>query len=174
MLLMPPPLKVAMVRTMINHHLRLGLLGVVAIVVCTMAGVAGCSRMHRHHVAAMLNVGTLPASVSDIDCASFGVTDVLERCAFSIAPPDLDALLRGYRYVEAIACRSGGPVGMPCLDEKERAQSSHSYCCGPKVGPEFPIARTFMTNPEEFEHGGTIAVLTDSSGSRVMVDLYIE
>lgn len=172
---MPPPLKVVTVRPMKNHHnIRLGLLGVVAIVVCTIAGVAGYSRTQRYHVGAMLNIGTLPASVSDIDCASFGITDVLERCAFRIAPADLNALLRGYRYVEAVGCRSGGPVGMPCLDEKERAQSSHSYCCGPKVGPEFPIARAFTANPEEFEHGGTIEVLTDGSGSRAMVDLYIE
>ena len=130
--------------------------------------------MDRHHIAAMLNVEKLPASVSDIDCASFGFTDVLERCAFTIAPADFNALLGGYKYVEAAPCEPGDPVNAPCLDAKERAQSSHTFCCGPKVGPDFLISHTFIVSPKEFEHGGTVTVLADRSHSRAMVDLYVE
>lgn len=138
------------------------------------AGVAGCRAMDRHHVATMLNIATLPASVSDIDCASFGFTDVLERCAFKVSRSDLHTLLGGHRFDEAVACSPAGLIGRPCLDPKERTQTSHTYCCGPKVGPDFVVAHTFIARPKEFEHGGTITVLTDSSRTKAMVDLYIE
>lgn len=122
----------------------------------------------------MLNIATLPASVSDIDCASFGFTDVLERCAFKVSPSDLKTLLGGYRFDEAVACPPGAPVGSPCLDAKERAQTSDTYCCSPKVGPDFAIAHTFIASPNEFEHGGTVTVLTDRDRTHAMVDLYLE
>jgi hypothetical protein len=60
-----------------------------------LAGVAGCGVSDHQRVAGMLNIAPLPASISDIDCASFGFTDVEMRCAFKIAPADFDALLAG-------------------------------------------------------------------------------
>jgi hypothetical protein len=151
----------------------------VAIAACSalligVSGVAGCRAMDRHHVATMLNIAALPASLSDVDCASFGFTDVLERCAFKVSRADLNTLLGGYRFDEDVACPPAGPIGRPCLDPKARRQTSRTYCCGPKVGPDFVVAHTFIASPKEFEHGGTVTVLTDSSRTRAMVDLYIE
>ena len=91
-----------------------------------------------------------------------------------IAPADVHTLLSGYRYVEAVACRSDGPVGVPCLDAKERSQSSHTYCCGPQVGVDFPIAHTFVATPKDAENGGSITVLLNRTRSLAMVDLYVE
>ena len=137
-------------------------------------GDVACRATDRQHVAIMLNIGRLPVSVSDIDCASFGFTDVLERCAFGIAPADVHTLLSGYRYVEAVACRSDGSAGSPCLNANERSQSSHTFCCGPHVGVNFSISHTFVATPEDAEHGGSITILLDRTRSLAMVDLYVE
>lgn len=137
-------------------------------------GIAGCRVMDRNNVAVILNITQVPASVSEIDCASIGFTDVLQRCTFNISPADFNLLLVGYRYLEPSVCLSGSPVGVPCLDPETIPQSSHTFCCGPELGPDFPIAHTFTASPREFEHGGNVTVLTDRSQSLVMVDLYIE
>ena len=153
---------------------RLVIIAACLLTMASLVGVFGFRALHRHHVATMLNIAQSPASVSDIDCASFGVTDVLERCAFRIAPADFDALLAGYRYIEPAPCAPGTPVGVTCLADEQRMRSSHTYCCGPKVGGDFPIAHTFVANPKEFAHGGSITVLADGSRSHVMADLYVE
>ncbi|WP_448664102.1 hypothetical protein ACG3SL_05325 [Sphingomonas sp. CJ20] len=122
----------------------------------------------------MLNIARLPGSVSNIDCESFGFTDVLERCAFTVSPSDFHVLLGGYRFVEAVACPAAGPAGRPCLGARAHTQTSHTYCCGPKVGPDFVVAHTFIASPKAFENGGTVTILTDSARTNAMVDLYIE
>lgn len=138
------------------------------------AGAAGCRALDRRHVAAMLNIENVPPSLSDIDCASFGFTDVLERCAFKIAPAEFDALLAGYSYVEPASCKTFKSSAEPCLASGPQVQSSHNFCCGPKVGSDFLVAHTFVANPERFEHGGSVVVVADRSRSLVMVDLYVE
>ncbi|MBB4611186.1 hypothetical protein [Sphingomonas yabuuchiae] len=138
------------------------------------AGVAGWRAMERRHVSTMLNIATLPASVTDIACASFGFSDVLERCTFRAASSDISALLRGYRFHTTRSCSSAGPgVGGPCL-ETTGPETSHNYCCGPAIGPDFPISHIYVAEPKEFDHGGMVTLLTDKSRTRVMVDLYIE
>ena len=137
-------------------------------------GVIGCRALNRSHVAKMLKIARLPASVSRIDCASYGFTDVLERCAFKIAPADFDALLRGYRYIEPAPCGSESPVGVPCDDPMTHPRTSHSYGGGPAVGRDFTVAHYYVATPKEFEHGGNVTVFADASRSAVMIDLYIE
>ena len=137
-------------------------------------GVVGCHALNRSYVAKMLNIAELPASVSGIDCAGYGFTDVLVRCAFKIAPADFDALLRGYQYIEPAPCSSASPIGVPCDDPKSHPRTSHSYGGGPAVGPDFAVARYYVATPKEFEHGGNVTVLANASRSAVMIDLYIE
>ncbi|WP_294202445.1 hypothetical protein [uncultured Sphingomonas sp.] len=139
-----------------------------------LSGIAGWHATERRHVSTMLNIATLPASVTDIACTSFGLSDVLERCAFRASSADIGALLRGYRFTAARSCASAKPdAGGPCLEPPGR-QTSHNYCCGPAIGPDFPVAHIFVPQPREFDHGGMVTVLTDKSRTRVMVDLYIE
>ena len=137
-------------------------------------GVVGCRALNRSHAAKMLNITELPASVSDIDCASYGFTDVLERCAFKIAPADFDALLRGYQYIEPAPCSSATPIGVPCHDPKTRPRRSHTYGGGPAVGHDFTVGHDYVATPKEFKHGGDVTVLANASRSTVMIDLYIE
>jgi hypothetical protein len=121
----------------------------------------------------MLNIAELPASVSGIDCKSYGFTDVAERCGFNVAPADFAALLRGYQYIEPAPC-SESLGGVICVDPKERPRMSHSDDKGPVVGRDFAVAHHYVATPKEFEHGGSVTVLADVSRSAVMVDLYIE
>lgn len=122
----------------------------------------------------MLNIAALPASASGVDCVSYGFTDVLERCAFKIAPAEFDALLRGYQYIEPAPCSSKSPVGVPCDDPKTRPRTSHSYAGGPAVGHDFAVAHYYVAPPKEFEHGGSVTVLANATRSAAMIDLYIE
>jgi hypothetical protein len=138
------------------------------------AGLVGCRALDRSHAANMLNIAELPASVAGIDCASYGFSDVLERCSFSIAPADFSVLLGGYKYVEPAPCSSDSPAGVPCDVPETHPRSSHSYGGGPAVGRDFAVAHYYVANPKEFEHGGNMTVLANASKSEVMIDLYIE
>jgi hypothetical protein len=138
------------------------------------AGVVGCRALSRSHAAKMLNIAELPASVSGIDCASYAFTDVLERCAFKIAPADFNALLRGYQYIESAPCSSDSGVGVPCDDPKSHPLTSHSFGVGPAVGRDFAAAKYYVATPKEFEHGGNVTVLANATRSEVMIDFYIE
>jgi hypothetical protein len=138
------------------------------------AGVVGRRAMERRHVSTMLNIATLPVSVGDIACASFGFSDVLERCTFRAASSDINSLLRGYRFHTARSCSATEPdVGGPCLGTAG-PETSHNYCCGPAIGPDFPISHIYVAEPKEFDNGGMVLVVTDKRRTRVMVDLYIE
>jgi hypothetical protein len=153
-------------RTILAIMLILALVGV--------AGIAGYRLQQRQYLAKMLNIGKVPASVSAIDCASFGLTDVLERCAFKVAPSDFDSLLTGYRFDNMRACHADSPKSESCIATEAGPRTSHGYCCGPPVGGDFVIASEYGATPLEFEYGGHVAVIADRSRSQVMVDLYIE
>jgi hypothetical protein len=146
---------------------------VIAIAVL-LSGVVACRALNRSQAAKMLNIEKLPASVSGIDCTSYGLTDVLERCAFKIAPADFDALLCGYQYVEPAPCSSTSSIGVPCDDPKTHPRTSHSYGGGPAVGHDFAVGHYYVATPKEFERGGDVTVLSNASRSSVMIDLYIE
>lgn len=125
----------------------------------------------RHHLATMLKIASLPQSVKEIDCASFGVTDVLERCSFELAPADFPKLLAGYKFQVPQVC---GPDQIGLCVDKADAGMSHAYCCGPKTGQNFHIATTYIATPDDAPHGGSLKILSDKSKQKVMVELYIE
>jgi hypothetical protein len=126
---------------------------------------------HRHHVGTMLNLEKLPQSIRRVDCASFGVTDVLERCSFEVEPNDFPILLSGYKFEVPQVCRTGRS-GL-CVDKTD-AGMAHDYCCGPKTGENFHIATIHIATPRDAPHGGTLTILTDASKRRAIVDLYVE
>lgn len=136
------------------------------------AGLFACAVHTRNHAAELLNIAALPPSASEIECASWGFTDVLERCSFQIEPADFQDLLSGYRFVVPPICPKTGSDGS-CV-ERADAGMSHDHCCGPKVGPNFHIATAFYAKPPEFEHGGQVGIVTDASRRHVLVDLYRE
>jgi hypothetical protein len=128
--------------------------------------------MDRAHLKELLNLPALPASVSNLDCESFGFTDTLERCAFEVSPADFPKLLAAYPYEAVPFCRDG-PEDRICVGRKE-PETSHNLCCGPPVGTDFAIAETYVTSPPEFQQGGSITVVADASRRHVMVDVYVE
>ena len=130
-------------------------------------------RLDRHHVTTMLKLTELPASVSDIECASYGFTDVLERCAFAVDASDFEPLLDGYDFSSEQICSSElNPAR--CIDSEGAPITNHTFCCGPVVGSDFPVAQIYVANPSTFEHGGSVTVITNSEQTLAMVDLYIE
>lgn len=134
-------------------------------------GLYGWRVVTRDHVAANLNIPALPASATKVECADSGVwTDVVERCAFEIAPADFSRLLSGYHFALLPVCDDLRTAGA-CVD---RLPMSHDYCCGPSIGANFRVAAVFFAQPPEFEHGGSVTMVTDVSRRHVMVDLYIE
>jgi hypothetical protein len=144
-----------------------GLIGMLGV-----AGTYGCRQMDRNHLAEMLDLETLPASVSDLDCESFGWTDVLERCAFAVSQGDFPKLLKAHQYQSILLCRDR-PAEPVCF-KQEGPETSHGFCCGPRVGRDFRIDAIYLAQPAEFEHGGAITVVADTTRQQVMVDLYIE
>ena len=128
--------------------------------------------MDRTHLTELLDLPGLPASVSNLDCESFGFTDTLERCAFDVSPNDFSKLLAAHPYEPVPLCRDR-PNDRICAGQKE-PETSHNICCGPRVGTDFPIAAIYVTTPPEFEHGGSISVVADATKRHVMVDVYVE
>ncbi|MGC6331487.1 hypothetical protein [Rhizorhabdus sp. FW153] len=147
------------------------LIGLILLGIGGLAAVSGWNLNTRHHIATMLNVEKLPQSISVVDCASFGVTDVLERCSFQISADDFPKLLSGYEFQVNQNC-DVGKNGF-CVNTAD-AGTAHDYCCGPKLGDNFDIATTYIATPRDAPHGGSLTILTDTEKRRVMIDLYIE
>jgi hypothetical protein len=135
------------------------------------AGLYGCEVAARGHVADNLNIPSLPASATKIACVDSGLmTDVVDRCAFEIDSADFSRLLAGYRFAQLPVCTQLRTAGA-CV---ERLPMSHEYCCGAPIGANFQVAAVFSARPPDFEHGGSVTVVTDASRRHVLVDLYIE
>jgi hypothetical protein len=134
-------------------------------------GLYGCEATTRRHVAANLNIPALPPSATKVACVDSGLwTDFVERCAFEVDPADFTRLLAGYHFALLPVCsqmRTGGA----CV---ERLPMSHDYCCGAAIGGNFRVAAVFSASPAEFEHGGSVTVVTDASRRHVFIDIYIE
>jgi hypothetical protein len=111
----------------------------------------------RRHVADMLDISELPSSARNIDCASFGVTDVLERCSLELEARHFAGLLAGHRY-----------------ESVSETKMAYQLCCGPEVGEDFRVARLYLSTPSDAPYGGSLTVAVDAARRRVMVDLYIE
>lgn len=111
----------------------------------------------RQMVGNLLRLDTVPPSLANAQCESWGATDVLSTCAFDIEPADFPSLLTGWRFVEGAA--SGG---------------SYRFSGGPKVGREFPVTTEYSATPPEFTNGGRISLVTNKERSRVQLDYYEE
>jgi len=110
----------------------------------------------RQTIKHILNVSSLPRSLSVVGCESPFTTDVLITCVVNIDPIEFSSLLGGYEY-------------------KWSAVSKTSYeVVGPRIGNEFSIANLYSVEPPGFEHGGFVRVYSDKSKSLVLLDLYIE
>lgn len=107
---------------------------------------------------ATLAIRPLPQRVQTLECESYGFTDVLATCAFTIDPVGFPALLRGRTFNE-----------VPC-----DGRDSWTFTGGPRVGPQFPLSACYTAEPPDFEHGGFVRVATDAGRTRVITDLYIE
>ncbi|WP_192954796.1 hypothetical protein [Gallaecimonas mangrovi] len=114
-------------------------------------------RYERQMIASILNITSVPDSLSVVECESWGLTDVLTTCAVDVNPSDFPKLLSGYNYIES---RTDG--------------SSHNVGGGPKVGPEFTVAVEYMVQPKEFTHGGHVMVVADEKRKHAIVDIYVE
>jgi len=107
-------------------------------------------------VAYMLNIPAPPKSIHVIGCETGNITDVIITCAVEIDPSEFPLLLAGHTYTE-------------------HQDSGTSYTVGiPKLGPEFPVSKQYISYPTEFKNGGAVRIFTDREKKRAVVDLYIE
>ncbi|WP_126172729.1 hypothetical protein [Altericroceibacterium xinjiangense] len=112
----------------------------------------------RQIIGSLLRLESVPASLRNAECESWGFTDVLTTCAFEIDPADFPALLTGWSFTRTAA--EGG---------------SYHFSTGLKVGPEFPVATQFsILNPPAFPHGGQVLLVADAAKSRAQIDYYEE
>lgn len=111
----------------------------------------------RRTLAGILNV-RLPPGVQDIECRSYGFTDVLATCSFSMNGGAFPNLMEGWEFATA-----------PC-----RSNSSHELTGGPNIGPVFAVHVCYRATPAEFEHGGSVFVAVNEQGTLGIADLYIE
>lgn len=134
---------------------------IVVVAILLVAGVtvtAICNARQKHLVAMLLRLETSPSSLRNVDCESWGWSDVLTTCAFEIDPIEFPRLLSGWQLVEAPA--NG---------------SNYSFSSGPKVGKEFTVVAEYsITDPKDFTHGGRISLVTDKSRTRWQLDYYEE
>jgi hypothetical protein len=109
-------------------------------------------------VTSLLRLKSMPSSVRNAECGSWGITDVLTTCTFEIDPTDFPALMNGWQFKRT---RDGG--------------GSYSFANGSKVGTEFPVAVAFtVIDPPAFPHGGSVILVANRSRSRAQVDYYEE
>lgn len=116
--------------------------------------------MARQDLAKILAIERIPASVRDIKCVHYGVTDQLTRCAFRFEPQDAAPLLAGCPFNEA----------------RERVGRTIHDDAHPKVGPNFVVATAHlcMLAPDEAPRGGILHFSVDRTQTFGTVDLYIE
>lgn len=112
----------------------------------------------KHIVTTLLRLETSPSSLKNVECESWGFTDVLTTCAFEIDPVEFTSLLSVWQ-----------------LDEKSVSGNNYSFSGGPKVSSEFMVAVEYSnTDPKDFPHGGRISLVADNSRSKWQVDYYEE
>lgn len=112
----------------------------------------------RHLVGTLLRLESVPTSIRDAECESWGLTDVLTTCYFQIDPAEFPALLNGWAF-----------------QEKNARGGIYSFSTGPKLGPDFPIAARFsVQNPTEFKNGGQVILVVNATRSKVQVNYYEE
>lgn len=112
---------------------------------------------NRRIVKNILQLKNLPSSISDIECISWGLTDVLTKCAFKVSPKEFDSLLKGWHF-----------------SKKSYVLNISSHYYEPTVGKEFLINKSYIVYPKEYTKGGYVQVFTDANKTNVLIDMYIE
>jgi hypothetical protein len=134
---------------------------IAALGLVSLIGIGWCSYAEpRRMVRSILRIDSVPSSARRFDCRSPFTTDVVSHCYFEIDPSEFEPLLAGWPFQRSSA-----------------TGSSHREGDGwPGLGDEFEIAIRYDVelHPPEFEHGGLVRLVSDSSRSKVVVDLYIE
>ena len=114
------------------------------------------SYQNPSRVASMLNIPAPPKSIQVIERESGRISDVIVTCAIKINPNEFPLLLAGNEY-----------------SENPYFGTSYSLKV-PKLGPEFPVAKQYISYPPELQRGGRVRVFTNREKSSAIVDLYIE
>jgi len=105
----------------------------------------------------ILNIKSVPSSIQNIECDSWGFTDILTACVFKINPTQFPLLLKGWNFT------------------KTNVNYSYSHDIGgPKLGKNFLINESYIVHPKDYIHGGHVRVSTDKNNSNVIIDIYIE
>lgn len=103
----------------------------------------------------ILKLDSLPSSVSNIECQSLGLTDVMTTCSFIIDSSEFKMLLNGWNF-----------------KQENMGDSAHNRYA--KLGKDFLIDKAYVISPKEFKHGGSVSLVVDRDRKHVMVELYIE
>ena len=104
----------------------------------------------------ILNINSVPNSVHNIECESWGMTDVLTTCAFKIDPKQFTLLLEGWDFLP------------------NNTANTFSHNGGPKIGVNFLINESYIVHPKNYLHGGHVQIATDANRTNVIIDIYIE
>jgi hypothetical protein len=108
-------------------------------------------------VAFILNRPNIPQSVRDIECSATAITDVMISCAFRVDASEFDKLLVGWDFKSEKVSGSGRNFGRDA-----------------PVGPEFKAVIRHFVEPESFEHGGRVDVVTDEDRILVVANRFEE
>ena len=109
----------------------------------------------REAVKGILNIKTLPKSISNIECNSYGFTDILATCYFEIDSSEFSMLRNGRKFDNV----DDSAVG-----------TSFKEAGGPPVGKNFAIKLLYI----EYSPGGHVKLMTDNDQNQVCIDIYIE
>jgi hypothetical protein len=120
------------------------------------AAVVGHWRYERGLVSFLFDIKSVPRSVSSVDCISYGLTDTLVTCAFTIDPSDFDQLLQGETFASQIP---------PYF---KRAHDLETY------GPDFEVSYHYQAKPKDSPYGGSLDILADANRQKILAHLYIE
>ncbi|PHS00327.1 MAG: hypothetical protein COA80_02930 [Leeuwenhoekiella sp.] len=130
--------------------------GALAACAAAIVGAYAYDQRPARHIAGILRIASVPVSVSDAQCKSWGFPDTLETCTFSLNAADFPKLVRGAAF-----------------QERRVAGSSYTYSGGPKLGPQFEVSTLYEVTPPEFTNGGNIRLVTNRDRTKAQADLWI-
>ena len=111
---------------------------------------------NNQQIIKILNIKKVPNSVHNIECESWGMTDVLTTCTFKINPKQFTLLLKGWNFLP------------------DNIAHTFSHDDGPKMGLNFLINESYIVHPKNYLHGGHVQIATDLNRTNVIIDIYIE
>ena len=104
----------------------------------------------------ILSLNLLPNSLTNEECESWALTDIIDSCYFDVDPVDFNYLTTGRNFTK-------GEMLGSSIDN-----------CGGYFGTKFIVADSFIVFPQEFKHGGNIIMVADKDHHQVCLQRYIE